>query len=62
MKDFWVLDENIPPVVAERIAALLYDAVSARVENDDASDLDLQILNAVAGEIVDLARPRVRLH
>lgn len=62
MKDFWVFDENIPPMVAERITQLLYDAVSVKVEDGDATDLDLQILNAVAGELADLARPRVRLH
>lgn len=62
MKDFWILDEDIPPVVAERIASLLYDAISAKAEDSDATDLDYHILNLLAGELVDLSRPHVRLH
>ncbi|CAO3413484.1 hypothetical protein [Azospirillum argentinense] len=62
MKDFWILDEDIPPVVAERIASLLYDAVSAKAEEGDATDLDFHILSLLAGELVDLSRPRVHHH
>lgn len=62
MKDFWILDEDIPPVVAKRISSLLYDAVSAKAEDGDATDLDYHILNLLAGELVDLNRSQVRLH
>ncbi|WP_376958010.1 hypothetical protein ABNQ39_13225 [Azospirillum sp. A26] len=53
MKAYRIFGENIPPIVAERISSLLFNAVTDLAVNDDAIDLDFQILSMLAEEMAD---------
>ncbi|MBP2296593.1 MULTISPECIES: hypothetical protein [Azospirillum] len=51
MNAYRILGENVPPIVAERISSLLFNAVTDLVVNNDAIDLDFQILSMLAEEM-----------